>query len=69
MHILEYDLYVLVYYSIYNIQPSYTVLYYAIVYGGIGCLSFVYQSLYETACSYLSLKGHSGGVRIYIQDH
>ena len=64
IHILEYVLYILVYHSIYYIQPSYTVLYYALVYGGIGCLSFVYQGLYETACSYLSVTGHSGGVRI-----
>ena len=57
-------MFISVYNSIYNIQPSYTVLCYAIVYGRIGCLWFVYQGMYETACSYLSLTGHSGGVRI-----
>ncbi len=42
----EYVLYILVYHSIYYIQPSYTVLSYALVYGGIGWHSFVYQGLY-----------------------
>ena len=52
------------YITVYNIQPSSTVLYYALVYGGIGWHSFVYQGLYENAYSYLSLTGHSRGVGI-----
>ena len=36
-YILVYATLILVYTSIYNIHPSYTVIYYAIVYGSIGC--------------------------------
>ena len=50
MHIQEYVLYILVYGSIYYFQASFTVIYYALVYGGIGSL-FCCSHFNMTVCT------------------